>query len=123
MAGSACIALSVLIGCSSSEPKPETSKNRSAEAIGIVNRSYVRNQNPTWKYAVLNNARETAYQYDVYPQCQGQCWVVSRTVPLFINGETKNVEFEWAVMPDFKTADPNNPATEAMYTRICTTGC
>jgi hypothetical protein len=109
----------------SSPPSPQRKDPREAESIAIVNRSYVMNHNPMWQNADLSNIHEFSIpeNYAYEGQCKGQCWLVTRRIPFFINGETKDIEFEWLVMPSAKVADPNNTPTQMMYTRICMAGC
>ncbi len=112
--------------CDSSPDQPHSAPivaDRSSEVIAIVNRSYVRNENKAWHLAKVGEARERAYQYDVYEQCNGQCWIVLRSIPFLVDGDYQDLEFQWAVMPEFRTADPNNTVTSKMYTRTCYTGC
>jgi len=117
------VGLFIVLGLTPSTPKPEDP--RDAEAIAIVNRSYVMNHNPMWQNADLSNISEFSMRddYAYGGECKGQCWLVTRTIPFFINGETKDVRFEWLVMPGVRTADPNNTPTQMMYTRVCMVGC
>jgi hypothetical protein len=112
--------ISSLTRCTSQPEDP-----RNAEAIAIVNRSYVMNHNPMWQNADLSNVADFSMRDDFAygKECKDQCWIVTRRIPFFINGETKDVKFEWLVMPGVRTADPNNTPTQMMYSRICTVGC
>jgi hypothetical protein len=124
---SVALVVGLLLGlklCNSEPSVPHPEDPGKAAAIAIVGRSYVMNQNPMWQNADLSNVHEFAIRDDdAYGgQCKG-CWLVTRRITFFVNGETKETEFEWLVLPSGRTADPNNTPTQMMYTRTCMAGC